>query len=247
MSTYKTPNRCSICDSDSITHFGSKDFSYICNDSYTKAPTLPASGNIINYFQCNACKFIFTPHFDAWSPDQFRTEIYNSDYILADPEFNGDRAIKNAQMLDRLLCRDSEHMTLLDFGGGNGAMATQLRSLGFDAYSYDQFYDAETELGNAVFDFITSFEVVEHVPHSDQLPWFEAVAARLKRTPSAKLFFSTDLSLPDAAIDWHYIAPRNGHISFHSPVSLAILANKVGLTTFSVSSMWHFCTWPTIA
>jgi 2-polyprenyl-3-methyl-5-hydroxy-6-metoxy-1,4-benzoquinol methylase len=58
----------------------------------------------------------------------------------------------------------------LDYGGGNGLLSEALAQQGWESSSYDPFPSngmAVDKLGK--FNFITAFEVFEHVPDIDRL------------------------------------------------------------------------------
>ena len=80
--------RCKCCSAAAIP-FAKLDFSRTCEDRH--APPFAPSGEMVPYFHCQSCGFIFTDHFDAWSPGDMAERIYNADYHLADPEFTETR------------------------------------------------------------------------------------------------------------------------------------------------------------
>ena len=106
---------------------------------------LPLTGIPIYYHRCLLCGFLFTTAFDTWSPEQFRANIYNDQYRIADPDYaTGSRARGNApitaSIMDQLQIK-----RVLDFGGGDGTLATELTALGYDAHSWDPIADLTAE------------------------------------------------------------------------------------------------------
>jgi hypothetical protein len=86
------------------------------------------SGIPIYHYRCLSCAFIFTDAFDAWSFDDFRQNIYNEGYAAADPDYaDGSRARANATLTDNVMGQLGVHR-VLDYGGGDGTMATELRA-----------------------------------------------------------------------------------------------------------------------
>ena len=99
---------------------------------------LPLSGVPIYYRRCVACDFLFTDAFDRWSDEQFKTYIYNENYLEIDPDYMGPRPHANADALLRMWGKHKAEMGILDFGGGNDLFCTRLRANGFAvAVTYD--------------------------------------------------------------------------------------------------------------
>lgn len=206
------PCICSICKHHELNHIGNKDFGVSAGDYFEGRRLYPDYDVEIPYYECQNCFFIFTPAFDFWSKKDFETHIYNEDYILADKPFLEERPIRNANLVSALFHRESSEIDVLDFGGGSGLLSIELNRAGFRAETYDVHY-ANNVKPNKKFDLVTSFEVLEHVPH-----------------------------LGEKALDWWYVSPRNGHISIHSRTSLLLLTKSVGLDLFSANASMHFLT-----
>jgi SAM-dependent methyltransferase len=197
---------------------------------------LPLAGIPIYYARCEKCAFCFAPGIASWSPDEFAQRIYNDEYALVDPDYVEVRPRTNAKSLAGMFGGSPPPVRHLDFGGGKGLLASLLREAGWNSTSYDPFVDRQVradELGQ--FDFITAFEVFEHVPDAPQL------MAQLRRllAPNGLIIFSTLLSdgniRPGQRLSWWYASPRNGHISLFSKGSLAALAraNQLRFGSFS--------------
>jgi 2-polyprenyl-3-methyl-5-hydroxy-6-metoxy-1,4-benzoquinol methylase len=81
--------------------------------------------------------------------------------------------------------------------------------------------------------------VFEHVPDPGRLA--QDLVSLLD--DDGLIFFSTLLSdgnlEPGKKLDWWYAAPRNGHISLYSAMSLTHLGAKHGLQFGSVSAGFH--------
>jgi hypothetical protein len=234
------PLACSVCESKKINPFGAKDFGVSGGDFFEKKRLFPEYKLPISYYQCGQCKFVFTNEFDGWRSDDFCAHIYNDDYVVADRPFLEERPVRNANLVASLFMREREKISIMDFCGGNGVFASTLCSLGFKTDVYDPFFGKTNTRPSTYFDLVTSFEVIEHVPHHNQKQWMGQIAALLKPHPSARVLLSTELISEHQSIQWWYICPRNGHISIHSRSSLTMLAAQVGLTLFSANDSMHF-------
>jgi SAM-dependent methyltransferase len=197
------------------------------------------SGIPIYYHRCLSCGFIFTVAFDAWSIDDFRQNIYNDGYATADRDYaDGSRARANAALTQNAMGQLGVRR-VLDYGGGDGTMATALRAQNFDALSWDPVADEERDAGvvPGSFELVTAFEVFEHTP----TPVTTAAEALSFLRPNGHLLFSTLLmdELHRQSTDHWYIAPRNGHISLHTNASLRALFAPLGWTVRSFNALLH--------
>lgn len=225
---------CKCCGTVAVP-MGTIDFHRTCEDQ--QAPVFALAGRPIPYHRCPACSFIFTVAFDHFAPDEWRREIYNDDYVRADPDFVDARPLSNAELIANNFGHHSG-ITLLDYGGGNGLMARRLMEKGFtQATSYDPFYAGSTRPAGT-FDLITSFEVLEHSP----TPYDTLKDMRWFMGDKGMLFFSTLLQPADIdlqGLTWWYAAPRNGHVSLYSRASLDALMKRLGLVWGSCNDLLH--------
>jgi len=186
----------------------------------------PLSGIPIYYYLCNACGFCFAPVFQQWTRAQFAEYIYNDGYIKIDPNYGKLRPEFNAQKLIAAIPSPPEGFRHLDYGGGGGEMVEFLRAAGWDSTNFDLYIPgADTpleELGK--FDFITAYEVMEHVPFPQEI----VSAIRFALKPGGVFLFSTLIHEGQIAkntrLTWWYAGPRAGHISLFSSLSLHHLA-----------------------
>jgi SAM-dependent methyltransferase len=223
------------------------EFNKSCEEA--RGTFLPQSGVLVAYAMCSNCGFCFAPQICAWSPEIFERWIYNDTYVDVDPDYLGARPRSNAEMLGQTFPQ-GPGVRHLDYGGGNGMLASLLKGRGWDSISYDPFSERDKSpesLGQ--FGLVTAFEVFEHVPDVNALM---RDLERL-RAPDGLILFSTVISdgdvLPNRALTWWYAAPRNGHISLFSQKSLGVIANRLSLNLVSFSSGMHalFGTVPTWA
>lgn len=237
------PHKCEICKEQSLRSFGKKDFGHAGNDYFSGNRTFNDYGISIPYSECMNCGFIFTHLFDHWGPINFIQHIYNEEYHLADPPFIMERPLKNAEIILHLIHHIPHLSTIIDIGGGDGQLSHFLRDRGVESYSYDpHFGEVDTFPAEKKFDVITSFEVIEHVPHCQQKKWMERLANFMHSDKLSLAVVSTEIKDATHDITWWYICPRNGHISIHTLKSLTYLAASYGLNVLQLSnSLFLLC------
>ena len=201
---------------------------------------LPLTFVPVYYFICDDCDFVFAPELYGWSKEQFKDLIYNEEYIQVDPEYVEVRPTANATMINRIFGDQKTRVKHLDFGGGNGHLSSQLSSWGWNSSSYDPFEKDETDADDlGQFDFVTAFEVFEHVPDPNAL--IEELSTLTHH--GSLIFFSTLLSdgeiTRNERLTWWYCAPRNGHISLYSRKSLYLLGKNHGLNYGNINQGTH--------
>ncbi len=236
--------RCKCCDSGA--HYaGSVDFNRTCSDKNERV--LPLSTEMVPYYICNNCGFIFTNYCDEWSQEEFKERIYNLEYSKIDYDPNivaGVRSTvsyKNGELLADLLNGGQGQLKLLDFGaGGNpGRMGQALIDHGFDVTSYEPYFSdaGGTEKSLGIFDVIYAVEVFEHCHDLKKLTRF--IDCHLSE--HGILYFSTLIhpfpSNNDILTSW-YIAPRNGHISIFTQKAVTSLFKQVGITIINHDKGW---------
>jgi SAM-dependent methyltransferase len=230
--------RCQVCGG-AARLFDVVDFNKSCEEARGKF--LPLSGAVVYYARCDACGFCYAPEFRWWTPEDFRRHIYNDGYSEVDPDYAGARPAAQATLLRNLFGGQAGRFRHLDYGGGLGLLSRQLREAAWDSSSYDPFIDASSSIAAlGQYDFITAFEVFEHVADPNVL--MRDVKALL--APGGLVMLSTGLSdgkiVPGQRLTWWYASPRNGHISLFSGASLRALAHNFGLSVCSLSDSLHF-------
>ena len=228
---------CTICGGESSL-FDVVDFNKSCDE--VNGNFLPLSGIPFYYSLCKQCGFCFLPELMHWTHEQFREKIYNSEYILVDPDYLITRPQENASTLVSVFGDRAHLFTHLDYGGGNGLLSQLLTKANFRSTSFDPFVDTSTKIENlGKFDLITAFEVFEHIPNISQL--MHDLSSLL--TPNGIILFSTLLSdgniHPKQRLNWWYASPRNGHISLFSRQALFIIAQNYGFNFGSFSDNLH--------
>lgn len=234
---------CPICEHQAHI-LDAVDFNKSCEGEKV---SLPHAGHSVEYFYCPSCGFCFAPGMYIWSIEDFKSKVYNADYALIDPEYVELRPTRFADMIDQLFGAQKNRLAHLDYGGGNGRLSEVLRERGWRTLSYDPLIDASVgvhSLGR--FELVTVFEVFEHVPDMHALMAnLDAVLA-----PNGLIFLSTLLSdhaiNPHGPLDWWYAAPRNGHVSLYSTLSLDMLFGQHGFKWRSLTPDKHvaYRAWP---
>lgn len=230
--------RCPTCGS-AARLFDVVDFNKSCEEA--RGRFLPLSGAPVYYARCDACGFCYAPEFSKWSRDDFARHIYNDHYADIDPDYDGARPAAHANLLRNIFGQQAGAIRHLDYGGGLGLLSRLLRETGWNSASYDPFVDTSASIESlGRFDFITAFEVFEHVVDPNAL--MRDLKALL--APGGIVMLSTGLSdgkiVPGQRLTWWYASPRNGHISLFSGTSLAALARNFGLNVCSSSDSLHF-------
>lgn len=227
---------CKICGGATAL-FGTVDFNRPCQ--IPDAVRMPALGAPVRHYRCEACGFLFTDAFDDWTHADFQANIYNDDYIKFDPDYREARPYNNAIAVVQLFGTDREHRRVLDFGGGNDVLCTELRKAGFSvAVTYDPFVPDHAAEPEGTFDLITCFETLEHMP--DPLTGIGLIAGKL--ADPGLVLFSTLLqpdNIKQLGTNWWYIGPRNGHVSMFSRDALAKAWARYGCQTGSFDANMH--------
>jgi hypothetical protein len=230
---------CKICQGDAVV-FDDVDLGKQCSD--VEHALL---GVAITYYKCTSCGFIFTRFFDNFSNEDWVSIIYNREYYQSiDPDYNTERPRNNANVVDALLRPKRNIVVGLDYGGGNGQTALNLRSAGYRYDTYDPFGESEVNEENiGKYDFCSAFEVAEHT--TDPVGMMADIV-RLCSKEKLAILVGTQISdkivTPETRLNWRYAAPRNGHISLYSRRSMHVLARRFGLDYIGFSNQTHLFT-----
>jgi 2-polyprenyl-6-hydroxyphenyl methylase/3-demethylubiquinone-9 3-methyltransferase len=234
--TPRGPKLCKICGAVALA-FGELDFNRSC--ATPESVVLPASGMAIEYNRCPDCGFLFSAAFDGWTSQEFLEKIYNEQYLAVDPDYVERRPAASATFLAQLFSAAKASLSVLDYGGGNGALARQLRQSGFAAAdTYDPLVGEFARLPDRKYPIVCCFETLEHTP--DPLAAM-AEMAKLLDEPGI-IVFSTVVQPADIqaqGLGWWYAGPRNGHISLFSRKSMERAWRKTGLRFGSFDNITH--------
>lgn len=227
---------CKVCGGNAPV-CGAVDFNRNCD--IPGGITLPLLGVPVTYRRCAACGFLFTDAFDDWSEADFKTHIYNADYIKVDPEYARERPRANADAVLQLFGAHIGTLRVLDFGGGNDVLCSALRAAGVrEAVTYDPFVAEFATPPQGTFDLVTCFETLEHMP--DPIAATAAIGAYA--SDPGLVLFSTLVQPPDfdrLGLKWWYVGPRNGHVSMFSRQALALAWRRHGFQTASLTDNLH--------
>ncbi|MBD2009630.1 methyltransferase domain-containing protein [Microcoleus sp. FACHB-45] len=193
----------------------------------------------VSYFQCTNCRFVQTED-PYWLEEAYASPIAHSDAGLVFRNYMLSRVASN--IIAKLF---NPEANFLDCGGGYGLFVRLMRDINYKFFWQDKYcenifaqgFEANLQEGET-YEVATSFEVFEHLVN----PIVE-ISEILKY--SKNILFSTEL-LPDSdpkPEEWWYYAPHEGqHISFYTPKSLFILAERLGLNLYSNGSSLHLLT-----
>lgn len=177
----------------------------------------------VEYHRCGGCGLVVLPSPD-WLDEAYSSAISDHDTGL----------LRRSRILSRVTgaairAEGLRKGRFLDWAGGYGVLTQLMRDRGFDYWHHDDFAQplfarSFQDAGDADYDLITAFEVVEHLTDPRQ-----ELAAISKRTD--RLLFTTEL-LPEPAprvADWWYYLPETGqHVTFHTLDSLRVLGASLG-------------------
>ena len=193
----------------------------------------------VSYFQCTNCRFVQTED-PYWLEEAYASPIAYSDAGLVFRNYMLSRVASN--IIAKIF---NPEANFLDCGGGYGLFVRLMRDINYKFFWQDKYcenifaqgFEANLQEGET-YEVVTSFEVFEHFVN----PLAE-ISELLKY--SKNILFSTEL-LPDSdpkPEEWWYYAPHEGqHISFYTPQSLSILADRLGLNLYSNGSSLHLLT-----
>lgn len=232
------PEKCKCCNSGSLLFLGNLDANRACWDRYGTR-VFPISEEMLAYYSCQNCGFIFTNHTDNWSADQFKLKIYNQDYLnkvnpplpqdVEKPLMESGGWLKGKQFA-YMLEGSQKQIRILDYGAGSdiGTTGQALIDSGFDYSAYDPHFSDSKKMPNGEYDFIFAIEVIEHCHNLDELTNF------INKHLSKKGIFYIETLIhpfpapPEILNSW-YIAPRDGHISIFSFEAIAALFRGANL------------------
>lgn len=230
------PSPCKVCGGVSRL-FGVTDFNRSCEE--VRGKFLPVSGIAVYYRRCEPCGLVYSEAFDDWAPEDFEAHIYNGAYAEVDPDYEAARPRNNAAVIANTFEASAASLKVIDYGGGNGVLAQQLRATGFaQADTYDAFHPAHRTKPEGTYNLVTCFETLEHMP--DPVAGAADIAGFLE--DDGLLLFSTLTQPADFStlrMQWWYAGPRNGHVTLHTRSSLALLWARHGLQVVSFNDNLH--------
>lgn len=214
----------------------------ICSSKSTKI----FSGKILNkyiidYFQCNDCRFIQTEH-PYWLNESYSNAIASTDIGLV------SRNISFQNTTAWIIKNHFDYKSkFLDYAGGYGLFVRLMRDNGFDFYRQDiycenhfaKYFDVSENDDIVNFEMVTAFEVFEHLVNP-----IEEISKIFAFSDS--VIFSTELQPQNRMIstdDWWYFAKETGqHVSFYTIKSLEVIAKKMNCYFYSNNRNLHIFT-----
>lgn len=230
---------CPVCGCESKKYF-TVDFD---KTFYATPDELTRQGGTCDYHLCENCDYIFAPMFKDWTPEEYKSRIYNEEYEkYVDPAHaKPDRAKALFSKFGRVIA--SNQARHLDYGGGNGEFGKMLhKEIGLWSDCYDPFYGDPDFKFPSKYSLITAFEVLEHVYDPNKV--FAAfnrllIEGGVVLTSTQNWTERKDLRhvLPT---QWDNIAPRNGHVCMYGTRTFEHLAARHGFRYCADKSTEYF-------
>lgn len=190
----------------------------------------------IQYFKCEHCGFVQTEQ-PYWLAEAYSDAIANIDI---GPVNRSVQCSEKAMALIVSFFR--AHEKFIDYGGGYGIFVRMMRDRGLNFFYYDKYCENilaknfEASRGER-YELLTAFEVFEHLENP-----VEELNEMLSF--SKNIFFTTELmplNYPKPNEWWYYALDYGQHISFFTPRSLRILAERANLYFYS-NGFYHLIT-----
>ncbi|MFP4456989.1 MAG: class I SAM-dependent methyltransferase [Clostridia bacterium] len=180
----------------------------------------------VTYLHCNNCEFIFKAEEDLLDESG---ELER--YLLHENSIEDERYLEFfRKFLDQAVFKqDLIGNKVLDFGSGPEPVLAYLLEKEYDMEVdvYDLFFAPKKVYKGKEYDLITSTEVVEHL--KNPLEYFLLFKKHIKEgghLAIMTLFHDND---KEKFLKWHYLGDMS-HISFYTPKTLEVIAEKIGMT-----------------
>jgi hypothetical protein len=177
----------------------------------------------VKYFRCEECGFIQTEA-PYWLEEAYSSAIARQDVGIMQRNLINWQV--SSAVLKLLFPRASNG---IDFGAGHGIFVRLMRDSGFD-FSWSDLHAANDYARgfeykqNASFDFLTSFEVLEHLVDP-----ISGVNEMMNLSDNVLVSTCLVPDPPPRLGEWWYFVPSTGqHISFYTEKSLGVLAARFG-------------------
>jgi len=193
----------------------------ICNAKTTQIEDVKKK---LVYYRCRACGFVYLEESHRVSSteekrkyDQHNNSLENEGYVQMFEDFI---ELSIAPYLKKI-------QTVLDFGSGpTPVFAELLKQRGLEVDIYDLYYAPKRVYEGKSYDLITSTEVFEHL--SKPLETLALLVGHLDTNGYIVLMTKFPPKGDKAFLDWWYRRDPT-HISFFTPKSFEVMAQKVGL------------------
>jgi len=197
---------------------------YECKVCNAKTTTIEDIKNKLVYYRCRECGFLYlddSHRVDAKEEkrkyDQHNNSLENEGYVQMFEDFIELAITPYLKNIKKVL----------DFGSGPEPVFSKLlERRGVEVEIYDLYYSPQKVYEGNRYDLITSTEVFEHL--SRPLETLEFLVAHLNSNGYIVLMTKFPPKEDKAFLDWWYRRDPT-HISFFTPKSFEVMAEKVGL------------------
>jgi len=194
----------------------------------------------VSYFRCESCGFVQTEP-PYWLDEAYGEAIARSDVGLVSR--NQRLAIHTRALIAAFFDPAGR---FLDYAGGYGLFTRMMRDAGLDFYHWDSYcpnlfaqqFKGDPTKARGCYELVTAFEVLEHL-----LDPVQEVERLLQMTDS--LLFTTLLlpsHVPKPGTWWFYGLEHGQHVSIYSSVTLARMADRLGVSLLSDGAWLHLFT-----
>jgi hypothetical protein len=178
----------------------------------------------LTYYRCIDCGFIYLDETqmvdrvrEKAQYDQHHNSLENQGYVQMFESFIDNSIMPFHQSIHKVL----------DFGSGpTPVFSILLKNRGFEVDIYDLFYAPEKVYEDKTYDLITSTEVFEHL--SKPLETLELLVCHLNKHGYIVLMTKFPPQEDEVFLNWWYRRDPT-HISFFTPKSFEVMAEKIGL------------------
>ena len=200
-----------------------------CKICYEITRTVVDKKRKISYYRCISCGFVYLD-------DKFIVDVNSekSQYEMHENSFESLGYVKMFEDFIEIAVAPYEKNlnTALEFGCGTGpVLAELLKRRGMTVDKYDIYFYPEKIYEGKKYDLITSTEVFEHLQNPIKV--LELLAKHTN--DNAYVILMTKFPPDDDGVflDWWYRRDVT-HISFFTPKSFEIMADKVGLRVVKI-------------
>ena len=197
---------------------------YLCKICNSRVKQIEDKKKLLYYYRCLFCGFIslddrqrVDEKREKKQYDQHNNSLENEGYVAMFEEFIN---LSIAPYLENI-------QTALDFGSGPTPVFSELlKRRGLEVDIYDLFYTPKKVYEDKSYDLITSIEVFEHL--SKPLEILELLVKHLNPYGYIAIMTKFPPNEDNEFLNWWYRRDPT-HISFFTPKSFEIMAEKVGL------------------
>jgi len=197
---------------------------FLCKVCDSQTDEMRDEKKSLSYYRCKSCGFIYLD--DAEIID---TQSEKKHYEQHNNSFESLGYVKMFESFIEVAISpyEKEIKTALEFGCGTGAvLAELLRRRGMKVDKYDIYFYPNRVYEGKRYDLITSTEVFEHL--QKPLEILELLSEHLEEGGYITLMTKFPPSSDKEFLDWWYRRDVT-HISFFTPKSFEIMAQKIGL------------------